>query len=77
MEKGSLQYLALATQCAPELAPVPPGAGTGTLRSLRFMVPFQLLALGSVAAAHSYGLKVSVGLSHGLRVEGVPTQKVN
>lgn len=48
---------------------VPPGAGTGTLQSLRFTVSFQLLALGSVAAAHSSGLKADVGL----RAEGVLT----
>lgn len=77
MENGSLQYLALATQCVPELPPAPPGAGTGILQPLRFVISFQLLVLGSVAAAHLSGLKVGADLSHGLRAEGVLTQKVN
>lgn len=77
MENGSLQYLALAIQCAPELAPALPGDGSGILPSLRFMVSFQLLVLGSVAAAHLSGLQVGADLSHGLKAEGVLTQKVN
>lgn len=78
MENESLQHLILATQCAPELVPVPSGAaGAGTLQAVRFVLPFQLLALGSIAAAPLSGLKVGAGLSHGPRVEGVLTQKVN
>lgn len=54
-----------------------PGAGTGTLQPLRFMVLLQLPALSSQAAAHWSGLKVAGDLSPRLRTEGVPTQHVD
>ena len=73
---GSWHQLLRLPQSWPQ-APVSPGAGTGTLQPLQLVVPLRLPALGSRAAAHSSGWEVAGGLSHGLRREGVPTQKAD
>lgn len=72
MENESLQCLALVLsvpQSRPQFAQLLALAPS----NLSLVVSFQLLALGSVAAAHLSSLKAGAGVSHGLREEGVLT----